>query len=62
MNVSYTDLCCSLSKSQRAIDKYDDIVRQVWGELDLTVVNNLIRSMPGRVQAVIAAMGGAIRY
>ena len=62
MNVSYTDLCCSLSKSQRAIDKYDDILRQVWSELNPTIVSNLIRFMPGRVQAVIAANGGAIRY
>ena len=58
----YTDLRCSLSKSQGAIDKYDDILRQVWSELNPTVVSNLIRSMPGRVQTVIAAKGGAIRY
>ena len=49
----YTDLHCSFSKSQGAIDKYGDILRQVWSELNPTVVSNLIRSMPGRVQAVI---------
>ena len=58
----YTDLHCSLSKSQETIDKYGNILRQVWSELDPTVVGNLIRSMLGRVQAFIAARGDAIRY
>lgn len=58
----YTDLHCSLSKSQEAIDKYDDILRQVWSELEPTAVSNLVRSMPGLVQTVIGARGGAIRY
>jgi len=36
----YTDLYCSLSKSQEAIDKYDDILRQIWSELDLIIVSS----------------------
>ena len=58
----YTDLHCSLSKSQKAIYNYDDILRQVWSELDFTAVSNLIRSMLERVQAVIAVRGGVICY
>ena len=58
----FTDIRCSLSKSQNAIEKYGDILREVWGEINRDVVGNLIRSMPGRVQAVIEANGGATRY
>jgi hypothetical protein len=58
----FTDLRCSLSKSEDAIEKYGGILKEVWNEINPTVVSNLIRSMPGRVQAVIKAKGGAIRY
>ena len=42
--------------------KYEDILRKIWGEINRDVVGNLVRSMPGRVQAVIEANGGATRY
>ena len=58
----YTNLHYSLSKSQKTINKYNNILMQVWDKLDFTVVNNLIRFMPGRVQTIIAAKGNAIRY
>jgi hypothetical protein len=58
----FSDLRCSLSKSQGVIEKYGEILQQVWRELNPTVLSNLIRSMPGRVQAVIQANGGATRY
>ena len=58
----FTDLRCSLSKSEDAIEKYGEILKEVWSEINPTVLSNLIRSMPGRVQAVIKAKGGAIKY
>ena len=58
----FTHLRCSLSKSQASIDKYGDILQEVWEELNPTMISNLIRSMPGRMKAVIEAKGGAIRY
>jgi hypothetical protein len=58
----FTDIRCSLSKSQSAIEKYGDILRVVWGEINGDIVGNLVRSMPGRVQAVIEANGGATGY
>lgn len=58
----FTDIRCSLSKSQSAMEKYGDILREVWGEINRDIVGNLVRSMPGRVQAVIEANGGATRY
>lgn len=50
----YTGLHCLLVV-EGAIDKYVDIFKQVRSELNPTVVSNLIRSMTGRVHAVIAA-------
>ena len=58
----FTHLRCSLSKSQASIDKYGAILQEVWEELSPTMISNLIRSMPGRMKAVIEAKGGAIRF
>ena len=58
----FIDIHCSLSKSQSAMKKYRDILREIWREINRDVVDNLIRSMPGRVQAVIEANGDATRY
>lgn len=58
----FTDLRCSLSKSQSALEKYDEILEDVWAEIDPNALSNLIHSMPSRVRAVIEAKGGAIRY
>jgi transposase len=58
----FTDLRCSLSKSNDAIEKYGEVLKEVWGEINPTVLSNLIQSMPGRVQAVIKAKGGSIKY
>ena len=44
------------------MEKYGDILREVWGENNQDIVDNLVRSMPGRVQAVIGANGDAIPY
>ena len=44
------------------MEKYGKILQEVWSEINPTVVSNLIRSMPGRMKAVIEAKGGAIRY
>jgi hypothetical protein len=58
----FPDFRCSLSKSQDSIQKYGEILQEVWSELNPTIISNLIRSMPGRVQAVIKANGGTIRF
>jgi hypothetical protein len=58
----FTEIRCTLSKSQGSLEKYGDVLQEVWSELNPTVVSNLIRSMPGRVQSVIDAKGGATRY
>jgi hypothetical protein len=58
----FTEFRCTLSKSQGSLEKYGDVLQEVWSELNPTVVSNLIRSMPGRVQAVIEAKGGSTRY
>lgn len=58
----FSDLRCTLSKSQNSIEKYGSIIQEVWSEINPTVLSNLIRSMPGRIQAVIEAKGGAIDY
>jgi len=57
-----TELCCTLSKSQGSLEKYGDVLQEVSSELNPTIVSNLIRFMPGRVQAVIDAKGGVTRY
>ena len=58
----FTELHCTLSKSQGSLEKYGKVLQGVWSELNPTVVSNLIRSMPRRVQLVIEAKGGATRY
>ena len=58
----FTELRCTLSKSQGSLEKYGEVLREVWSELNPTVLSNLIRSMPGCVQSVIEAKGGATRY
>jgi hypothetical protein len=47
----FSDLRCTLSKSQSSVEKYGDILHEVWSELNPTVLSNLIRSMPGAPDA-----------
>jgi len=42
--------------------KYEDILREIWREINRDIVSNLVRSMPGYIQAVIEANGDAIHY
>ena len=58
----FTTLRCTLSKSQGSIEKYGDILQEVWEELNPTMISNLIRSMAGHMKAVIEAKGGPIYY
>lgn len=39
-----------------------EALKEEWKKLDMGIVNNLIRSMPNRLRAVIAAGGGPIGY
>ena len=58
----FTDIRCSLSKSQSAMKKYENILREIWREINRDVVDNLIRSMPGCVQVVIEINEDATCY
>ena len=58
----FTDLVCSLSKFRGAIDKYGEVLQDVWNEFNPTVISNLIRSMLGHMKAVIEAICGAIQW
>jgi transposase len=58
----FTDFRCSLPKSNDAIEKYGEVLKEIWSEINPTVLSNLIRSTPSRVQAVIKAKGGPISY
>ena len=40
----------------------EDIIHSKWLTLDLTVLQNLVESMPRRIQAVLKAKGGSSRY
>jgi len=53
------DSAYGLSTSDKAMEYYRQIFHEVWGELS-SRSDDLIRSMPGRVQAVIRANGGYI--
>ena len=46
----------------RTREELIEAVFEEWGKLDMEVVNNLIDSMPHRMQAVIKAKGGPIGY
>ena len=37
-------------------------LQEEWAKLDIKIVNDLIDSMPQRLQAVIDAKGGATKY
>ena len=58
----FTHLCCTLLKSQESIEKYDGILQEVWWELNLTMISNLIKFMLGHMNAVIEAKGNVIHY
>ena len=53
----FTHLHCTLSKFQGSIEKHNEILQEVWGELNAIMISNLIRSMPGRMKAIIEAKG-----
>jgi Transposase/DDE superfamily endonuclease len=50
------------SKSLEARYRYGEILKEVWYSQCMELIKALIESMPGRVQAVIAAKGGWIDY
>jgi DDE superfamily endonuclease len=50
------------SKSLEARYRYGEVLQQVWYELGQGLIDALIESMPRRVQAVIEAKGGWIKY
>ena len=58
----FTNLHYSLSKSKDATEKYGEILKEMWNEINPIVMSNLIRSMPDRVQTIIEAKGDSIHY
>jgi AAA15 family ATPase/GTPase len=58
----FIDLQRSFPKPNDAIEKHGEVLKEVWSEINPTVLSNLIRSMPSRVQAIIKAKGGPISY
>jgi transposase len=50
------------SKSLEARYRYGEVLQQVWYEIGQDLIDALIESMPRRVQAVIDAQGGWIKY
>ena len=51
-----------LSKSLEARYRYGEVLQEVWYNLGMDLVNALIKSMPARVQAVVKANGGWMKY
>ena len=50
------------SRSKEAIQQYSEGLKQVWSEIRLGLVKQLVESMPDRIQAVIDAGGGPTKY
>jgi len=50
------------SKSLEARYRYSEVLNEVWYTMGQSLVDRLIESMPRRVQAVIEAHGGWIKY
>jgi len=50
------------SQSQDALYRYIELAKQVWGEQGRELIDRLIKSMPHRCEAVIAAGGGWTKY
>jgi hypothetical protein len=50
------------SKSLEARYRYSEILQQVWYDQGRAIVHAIIKSMPRRVQAVLEAKGGWIKY
>jgi hypothetical protein len=58
----FTELFSHPSKSLEARYRYGEVLQEVWYSQGMEIINALIESMPGRVQAVLAAGGGWIDY
>ncbi|CCE34690.1 uncharacterized protein CPUR_08626 [Claviceps purpurea 20.1] len=51
-----------MKRSQDALDDLEKIATNVWAELEMTLVNGLIDSVPRRLQAVIDSHGRYTSY
>ena len=52
----------SIGKSQAALDEFADIICKEWALIEPEIIENCIRSLPARMEAVIAAKGWYTRY
>lgn len=51
-----------VEKNARNRQELKDVLRRVWEEIDQRICQNLVESMPRRLEAVIAAKGGPTKY
>ena len=55
----------ALEQKRHSINNIDELREQLeleWKNIDIEALNNLVQSMPRRIEAVIDARGGITRY
>ena len=58
----FTENHLKCGRSKEALQQYADGLRKAWAEIGLELARRMVSSMPRRIQAVIAAVGGPTKY